>query len=83
MRFSCSPKHPDTGTGAHLAPWSLGARVLAHGLHNLVVQFTILLPLMQRLRVSGAIPLLNLYACMPWVETTLPLQKCVLPLNVC
>jgi len=75
MGFSCSPKHPQTGPGAHPASWSLGARVLARGLHNLVVQFTIHLPLMQRLRVSGAIPLLNLYAFMPWMETTLPLQK--------
>jgi hypothetical protein len=62
-------------SGAHPPSWSLGARVLAQGLHSLVVQFTIHHPLMQRLRVSGAVLLLKLYVFMPWVETTLPLQE--------
>ena len=62
-----------TGCGAHTASYSVGTGVLPRGYSGRSVKLTAHLHLVPRLRMSGAIPLLPLYAFRVWTGKTLPL----------
>jgi hypothetical protein len=55
-----------TGFGAHSAYYSMGTRVLSRRLSGRSVKITTHLHLVTKSRISGAIPLLPLYAFMAW-----------------
>jgi len=59
-------KCPDC-SGAYPASFSMGARVHSRG-----VKLTTHLPLVPRLRMSGAVPLLLIYAFIAWTGKTIP-----------
>jgi hypothetical protein len=57
---------------AHPASYSVGTTVLSQGSGSEGIKLTIHLHLVPRLRMSGAITLLPLYAIMLWTGITLP-----------
>jgi len=57
--------------GAHPASYKMNTHVLSWGVNPLDVIITNRLHLVLRLRMSGAIPLLSLYAFIAWTGTTL------------
>jgi hypothetical protein len=66
------------GCMTHPVSYSIAIGVLSRGYNGRDVMLTSHFHLVQRLRISGAIPLLPLYAFMAWTRTTLPVPtaKC-------
>ena len=60
-----------TGSGAHLAFCSMGTGFLPRGQSRRGGRLTTHIHLVPRLRMSGAVPLLPLYAFMAWTGKTL------------
>jgi hypothetical protein len=61
-----------TGSGAHTDSYSIGTEFLSQGIKQ-PERGDHSLPTLTRLRMSGAITTLPLYACMAWTGETLPL----------
>lgn len=74
-RFFISPKRPDWLCGP---PGLLFSRVLSWGWSSWDMKLSTHLHLVLTLRMSGALLLLPLYACMSWTGRTLPLLVHVL-----
>jgi hypothetical protein len=72
----CLHENFHTDYGAHLTLSSMGTKALSRGLDGWGVKLITHLFLVSRLRVSGAIFLLLLYAFMSWTGKVFPPEKC-------
>jgi hypothetical protein len=70
-----SSKTAQIDSVTHLASYPIGTRVPSQGQSGRGVKLTTYLHIVPRLRMTGAIPLLPLYAFMAWLRTTLPVLK--------